>query len=111
MNVHLEFRLRDLIQAWRIPWYVVTGVGEITWILIKDMFRISPAENLFRVCGFDSSKQDPVRMARTVLAIAYTTMAPNFIVLGVDIAQSRMLFHQIAASKVPRMTARLGAKA
>lgn len=111
MDIDLELRLRDVGQAWRIPWYVVTGIGEITWIMIKDLLRIAPAENLFRVCGFDASKPDPVRMARTALAIAYTTMAPNFIVLGVDISQSRMLFHQISASEVPRMTANLGAKA
>lgn len=110
MSLHLEFRARDVAQGWRIPWYVISRVVEITWILILDFLRIAPADNLFRVCGFDSSKHDPVRMSRTALAIAYTTMAPNFIVLGVDISQSRMLFHQISASRVSPMTIKLGAK-
>jgi hypothetical protein len=107
---NLTFRMRDVAQFWRIPWYVVSGVWEITLVLIRDVLQISPAEDLYRVCGFDSSKHDPVRKARTVLAVLYTTMAPNFIVLGVDPALSRMLFHQISASAVPQMTKALGAK-
>jgi multisubunit Na+/H+ antiporter MnhE subunit len=106
----LEFRSRDLMQGWRIPWYIVSGVYEITLVLAKDLLQLEPAKSLYRVCGFDTSAHDPVRAARTVLAIAYTTTAPNFIVIGVDPAQSRMLFHQIESSSVPKMTQALGAK-
>ena len=106
----LTFRPRDVAQAWRIPWYILSGVWDITQVLFKDLLRLSPAENLYRVCGFDSSKHDPVRIARTVLAVSYTTTAPNFIVVGVDESQSRMLFHQISPSSVPKMTKALGAK-
>jgi multisubunit Na+/H+ antiporter MnhE subunit len=104
------FRRQDLAQGLRIPWYVLLGVWDITLVLVRDVLRLSRAEDLYRVCGFDSSKHDPVRKARAVLAVAYTTAAPNFIVLGVDVSQSRMLFHQISASSVPRMTRALGAK-
>jgi multisubunit Na+/H+ antiporter MnhE subunit len=106
----LEFRPRDLMQGWRIPWYIVSGVYEITLVLAKDLLQLEPAKSLYRVCGFDTSAHDPVRAARTVLAVAYTTTAPNFIVIGVDPAQSRMLFHQIESSSVPKMTQALGAK-
>jgi multisubunit Na+/H+ antiporter MnhE subunit len=109
-RLRLEFGFRDIIQAWRIPWYIISGIYEITLILFKDLFGISPAKSLFRVCGFDTSSHDPIREARTILAIAYTTAAPNFIVIGIDSAQSRMLFHQIEASNVPIMTRSLGAK-
>jgi multisubunit Na+/H+ antiporter MnhE subunit len=105
------FRGRDLAEAWRIPWYVLSGVWDITLVLVRDVLRLSRADDLYRVCGFDSSKHDPVRKSRTVLAVAYTTAAPNFIVLGVDVSHSRMLFHQISASSVPKMTKALGAKA
>ena len=107
---HLELRARDLAQCWRIPWYIVSGVAEITIVLLKDLFKVSAAKNLFRVCGFDSSTHDPLRVARTILAVAYTTTAPNFIVIDVDPEQSRMLFHQLANSAVPKMTKALGAK-
>lgn len=110
-SMELTIRARDVLQCWRIPWYIVSGVFDITLVLVKDLLRISPAQNLYRVCGFDSSGHDPIRIARTILAIAYTTTAPNFIVVGVDAAQSRMLFHQISPSSVPEMTKALGAKA
>lgn len=103
-------RPRDLIQCWRVPWYIVSGVSEIVLILFKDLFHVEAAGDIYRVCGFDSSKSDPVRIARTVMAVAFTTTAPNFIVLGVDISQSRMIFHQIRSSSVPKMTKALGAK-
>ncbi|RXH53979.1 hypothetical protein GRAN_4948 [Granulicella sibirica] len=35
------------------------------------------------------------------MAIAYTTASPNIIVIGIDPAQSRMLFHQIKDGKNP----------
>jgi multisubunit Na+/H+ antiporter MnhE subunit len=107
----LEFRVRDLAQCWRIPWYVLSGVFDITLVLFKDLPHIAPAKNLFRVCGFDSSTHDPLRIARTALAVVYTTTAPNFIVVDVDPSQSRMLFHQIEESSVPKMTKALGARA
>ena len=110
-DTELTLRGRDLAQAWRIPWYIVSGVGDIVMVLCKDVLGIERAQNLYRVCGFDSSGHDPVRMARSILATAYTTTAPNFIVIGVDASQSRMLFHQISPSTVPIMTKALGAKA
>ncbi len=106
----LEFRPRDVMQCWRIPWYIVSDVYEITLVLARDLLHLEPAKSLYRVCGFDTSAHDTLRAARTVLAIAYTTTSPNFIVIGVDPAQSRMLFHQIESSSVPKMTQALGAK-
>ena len=106
---HLKLCVRDLVQGWRIPWYLVSGVVEITWVLFKDVLHVSPAKSLFRVSGFEPSS-DPEGMARRVLAVAYTTVAPNFIVLGIDECSHRMLFHQIERSDVPRMTQNLGAK-
>jgi hypothetical protein len=106
----LSFRLCDVLAFWRMPWYILSGVSEITLILARDLLRIAPAQNLYRVCGFDTSAHDPLRMARSVMAIACTTVAPNFIVLGIDPATSRMLFHQLASSAVPKMTKALVAR-
>lgn len=109
-GIDLEFHLKDVVQAWRIPWYVVSDLWQLSLVLVKDVLRMAPAEDLYRVCGFDSSKRDPVRLARDVLSILFTTTSPNLIVVGIDISQSRMLFHQLSRSPVPRMTKALGAK-
>jgi hypothetical protein len=105
----LEIRLKDLIQAWRIPWYILTGSWEITLILFKDLTGIERANSFYRVGGFKTSKYDPLLVARRVLATAFTTTAPNFIIVGIDYEQSRMLFHQLERSSVPKMTQALGA--
>ena len=100
----------DVIQLWRIPWYIVVDVYVVTVVVFKDLFSLEEAQSLYRVCGFDTSVHDPVRKARTVMAIAYTTASPNIIVVGIDPTQSRMLFHQVKSGKVPEMTKALGAK-
>jgi hypothetical protein len=110
MRTDLTFRPEDCAQAVHVPLMIVTGVATLTSALVKDVLQIEKPKDLYRVCGFETSKRDPVRKARTVLATAFTTMTPNFIVLGVDASQSRMLFHQIEPTEVPPMTKKLGAK-
>lgn len=110
LGINLDIRWRDLAQGVRIPWYLLTGNWEIIVVLFRDLFHVAPPQNRFRVCGFDSSRHDPVRIARTVMAVAFTTAAPNFIVIGIDPSQSRMLFHQVSPTSVQRMARALGAK-
>ncbi len=108
-TLNLELRGRDLIQLWRIPWYIVSGCWEITSLLLKDLAG-KPAGSFYRDCGFRTSRHDPTLVGRTALAVAYTTTAPNFIVIGVDPEQSLMIFHQLDRSTVPKMTQALGAQ-
>ncbi len=110
LGLNLEMRLHDVAQGYRIPWYELTGNWEIVLVLFKDLLGIAPAQNCFRVCGFDSSRHDPVRASRTVIAVAFTTASPNCIVIGIEPALSRMLFHQISPTGVQRMAKALGAK-
>ncbi len=105
----IELRFRDVVQAWRIPWYILSGSAEIIWLLLKDLAG-TPAESLYRVSGFRTGLRDPVAIERTALAIAYTTAAPNFIVIGIDPHRNHMLFHQISRSEIPKMTRALGAQ-
>jgi multisubunit Na+/H+ antiporter MnhE subunit len=106
----LRFEPGDLLQCWRVPWYVLSGCWEITAMLARDLFLRRRAGSYYRKCSFRIHKHDPVLLARTVLAVTYTTMAPNFIVIGIDDSQRQMLFHQIERSSVPRMSQRLGAQ-
>ena len=109
-NTELALRPRDLFQCWRIPWYIAGDVCVLTLVAFKDLMHLEPAQSLYRVCGFDTSAHDPVRKARTVMAIAFTTASPNILVIGIDPATSRMLFHQLKSGKVPQMARALGAR-
>ncbi|HLJ75966.1 MAG TPA: hypothetical protein VKT75_01060 [Acidobacteriaceae bacterium] len=106
----IRFRptLRDLMQLWRLPWYIVSGIAEIAWVLAKDLVG-KRAESLFRAAPWYPNGDDGHDIALRSLAVAYTTVAPNFIIVGIDRERGRMLFHQVSESSVPIMTQRLGA--
>lgn len=106
----LRFEARDVAACWRIPWYVLSGCWKITSVLFRDLFHYKRAGSYYRACSFQISRRNPVLLARSVLAVAYTTVAPNFIVIGIDTDQKQMLFHQIERSSVPPMSQALGAQ-
>lgn len=87
------------IALWRLPWYVLSGSWEMLVILIKDLVGRHPG-SFFRATPFQTT-EGPEGDAQAVLAIAYTTVAPNFIVVG--ISQGLLMFHQVEKSEVPRM--------
>lgn len=98
----------SLIQIWRLPWYIMSGLTEIAWILVKD-FAGKPAASLFRSASWGPVADNGADTAKRTLAIAYTTVAPNFIVIGIDAERGQILFHQVQKSGVPIMTQHLGA--
>jgi hypothetical protein len=103
--------ISELLSFWRLPWYLVSGTWEIMKVAGLDWAGIDRAKSLFRVASFDAGKKDdPRAVARRVLAVTYTTAAPNFIVLGINASNQELLFHQIERSAVPKMVIDLGAR-
>jgi hypothetical protein len=107
----LRFTIGDVLTCWRVPRYILSDLCDITAVLVRDVLTIQPARSLYRVSRFEADKTDPLLAARRVLATAYTSAAPNSIVIGVDYEQRRMLFHQLKRSSIPKMTKALGASA
>jgi multisubunit Na+/H+ antiporter MnhE subunit len=108
-SLNLRVGPRDLLQGWRIPWYILTGCWEITLLFLRDLAG-KRTHSYYRACSFRTSNRDPILIGRSVLAVAYTTAAPNFIVIGIDDKQDQMLFHQLQRSSVPKMSQALGAQ-
>ncbi|MGI4827988.1 MAG: hypothetical protein ACRYFU_07340 [Janthinobacterium lividum] len=108
-KIAFDFRLRDVAQCWRIPWYIAARCAQITWLLVKDLLG-DRVGSFYRVCGFRGGTRDPIAVGRSALAIAFSTAAPNFIVIGIDPHQNHMLFHQIERSDLSKMTQELGAQ-
>jgi multisubunit Na+/H+ antiporter MnhE subunit len=105
-------RTVELLSLWRLPWYLLSGTWEIVAVAAKDLLGIKRAQSLFRIVEFDAGAPDDAHAtARRALAALYTTVAPNFIVLGVNAGDRKLLFHQIERSSVPKMTRELGARA
>jgi multisubunit Na+/H+ antiporter MnhE subunit len=102
----------ELLACWRLPWYLVSGTWEILRVAAMDFFGIRRAQSLFLVVPFDSGKLNDERaVARRVLAVSYTTMTPNSVVLGINVAGQKLLVHQFERTPMSRMTRSLGAQA
>lgn len=102
----IELRAGDMLQAWRLPWYLLSDAAVITRVLVLDLCG-QRAGSFYRVSGFRTARDRPEMVGRRVLATLYASMSPNSIVLGVDWKESRLLMHQIARRPVSRMTKNL----
>lgn len=107
----LRFRptVSEILQVLYVPWYVFVDLLQITLVLLLDLSG-RRAPSLFRSVPWLPVKNTGRDTARRVLAIAYTTVSPNCIVLGVDCARHQLLFHQLRADSLPRFTRSLGAE-
>ena len=101
-------RLLWIAEARRLPRDVLTGTWQILVVLARHLFTARKAPSLLLEAPFEADG-DAAGATRRALATAYTTITPNFVVLGFDRGRRRMIFHQVARSPVPEMTARLGA--
>jgi len=101
---------KDLLEAWRLPGYMITGSLEIFQVLFAQLFAREPAPSLILQVPYEATGDDPRDSARRALAVAYTTSTPNFIVLGIDRKRGMLVFHQIKRGPVLEITKRLGAK-
>ncbi len=107
---HFRPRVRNIAQFAYVPWLLVQGTFEILYVSLRDLFGGRKAVSAFRVVEFRAG--DPRNRAdtgRRVLAVTGTTMAPNFIILGINADENELLFHQIEKSPVPPLTKNLGA--
>jgi hypothetical protein len=101
-------RLSWLLQVWREPWYIAQGCAVVLWAFLKHFVKAEPS--VLREVVFDSGGSDPQSAARRALAITYTTVPPNFVVISIDLKKNAMLVHQVSESATPKMTQNLGAK-
>ena len=107
---HFRFRLKDVAQGWRIPWQAIKD----TWAIFRAIWtlgRSKKAGSLLAAVPFEPGRPgDPLAEARRALAVTYTTITPNVIVLGIVREQGLMLYHQIVGDPSLEIARRLGAK-
>ncbi len=109
MGLSIAFDLRDVLELWHLPWNATRDAGTITWALAKDLLHLARAGSHLRAIPF-RGQSGPCGRLRRVLAVAYTSVTPNSIVIGIDAERKLLLVHQIVPSKLSEMTRRLGAR-
>ena len=111
-NAHFRVTLRDVSQLLYVPWLLLQRSCEILSVALRDLFGGRKAVSAFRLLSFETGKiNDPLSTGRRTLAVAYSTMAPNFIVLGINVRDGYLLFHQIQRGDIPKLLKNLGARA
>lgn len=109
-DVRFSFRLRDVIQAWRLPWYAIEGTFEVFEGLGKQLFSRGGAPSFLGAVRFEIGERESLKDAgRRALAITYTTATPNFVIIGFVEEQGLLLYHQIIPGEVRQMTRSMGA--
>jgi multisubunit Na+/H+ antiporter MnhE subunit len=101
---------RLLPAVLRLPPLLVTDSARIFAVLFLHLFTRRKAGSCLRVVAFDpGDPDDPKAAARRALAIGLFTMTPNSIAIGIDHDKRQLLYHQLAATDVPRLLRDLGA--
>jgi hypothetical protein len=110
LPLRFEPSLGSIVQLWRLPWYIVGDSFQIVGVLARDVFGSQSAPSLFRSARYRCVTESGFDTAQRTLAIGYTNVSPNFIIVGIDRQHGQMLFHQLEKSEIPVMTRRLGAE-
>lgn len=108
MGLSVRIHAADVLLVIRIPWYLINDAGVVLAVLAKD-FAGKRAGSYFRAVRYEQ-RNDPRGFLRRALAVAYSSVSPNFLAIGIDEKHGWMLFHQIKRSPVSEATKKLGAQ-
>lgn len=100
-------KLSWLVLIFWEPWYAIDG----TWATLKAIAKKlmgKKSEAQFKVAGFDAPGDDAQSAAKRALAIAYMTIPPNFIIVGIDEKKGQVLIHQVEPTPTPLIAKKLG---
>lgn len=109
LPLHFRPTLYQISQIRHLPWDVIVDLGQIVVALAVD-FAGDRCGSYFRSSPWHRISDDGGEVAARTLAIAYTTVSPNMVVVGIDHDRHQMLFHQLRKSDIPQMTINLGAE-
>jgi hypothetical protein len=102
--VPLRFRpeARWLSQAFMLPATVVKDMV----VLLRALTRLLSGRkihSLFQVTHFPAIAEGPHANAKRALAVAFTSVSPNSIVVGIDRNSGLLLFHELEKTPLPKI--------
>jgi Na+/H+ ion antiporter subunit len=106
-----KFKARPLWLAlfFLEPWYVLVGTSRLVASLERAVVcKASRAR--FRALAFDAGGDDAESSARRTLTIAYLTIPPDTVIVGIDREHNQILLHEIQETPIPLIARLLGAQ-
>ncbi len=100
----------EIAEGWRLPHCVLSGTWSLLQSVARQLFTRRGAHSSLAAVRFEVGGDDPAGAGRRSLAVLYTTMTPNSVVIGIVREQGLMLYHQIIPGDVLQITRHLGAK-
>lgn len=100
---------RWLAMALLLPREIAVDSFRVLRALARRMlFGTVPRSGIFRA-PFDAGGDDKESATRRALAIAYGTVSPNTIILGIDRKKNEVVYHRLDAAPLSPIVERLGA--
>ena len=104
------FRARPkwLALGFALPKAIVVDSFRVMRVLARRLVYGTPAPSQIRAIPFGVVGDDAVSATRRALAIAYGTLPPNSIVLGIDRKRELLYMHQLEPVEAPSYLQKLG---
>lgn len=99
-----------LLPIWRVPLDIVRDSVLISWKLLSAAATLRRPSGTFLAVPFKAGGSDRRSVARRTLAIEFSTMSPNAIIVGIDRRRDVLLFHQLTDDRMPQVAYILGGK-
>jgi len=92
-----------------LPWYAAKGLLVTLRAFFGQLLGTRP-DSQFRAFNYDANANDARSAAKRALAVAYLTIPPNSIVVGIDTEGKQVLMHYIAPTPLNSLEEKLGVK-
>ena len=96
------------LPLWRVPLDVLSDGLLISWNVLVAASALRRPAGKFVAIRFRAGGADSRSVARRTLAIDFSTISPNAIVIAIDRRRNLLLFHQLVDGKVPQPAYILG---
>ena len=100
---------RDLLLIFRVAGEVVQN----TAVVLVELFRRiggAPSRSALQVVPFEAAGDERESSSRRALAILYSTLPPNSIVVGIDKQRGYLMMHQLVPQPESTVTRQLGGR-
>lgn len=110
MPVRVRFRLREIVQVWRLPGEMLRDVAQLTGLLMRSLVHGEVPRSRYRLLRWGGDVSSAEARGREVLLVTYLSATPNSIVLGVDRDESLVVLHETVPAAASGTARALGAQ-